>query len=78
MTKAYVQSLAKALYELKPLGMDILASAPGPSNSGFAARANLTLNRALNPKDMVIATLDASGNKLLFFQGHYQSSLFTP
>src|SRR3712207_9159147 len=39
-TKAYVQTLAEALHaELAPLGVDVLASAPGPTDSGFAARS---------------------------------------
>ncbi len=37
-TKAYVQNLAEALYvELRPLGIDVVASAPGPVRSGFQA-----------------------------------------
>src|SRR6478672_3334318 len=41
-TKAYVQSLAEALHvELAPQGVDVLASAPGPVHSGFAARAGM-------------------------------------
>ena len=40
-TKAYVQTLAEALnVELAPLGVDVVASAPGPTDSGFAARAS--------------------------------------
>lgn len=39
-TKAYIQTLAEALHvELAPLGVDVLASAPGPVHTGFAARA---------------------------------------
>jgi uncharacterized protein len=37
-TKAYVQALAEALsVELAPAGVDVLAAAPGPTHSGFAA-----------------------------------------
>ena len=37
-SKAYVQSLAEALHvELQPLGIDVLACAPGPVRSGFEA-----------------------------------------
>ena len=48
-TKAYVQSLAEALrIELKPKGIDVLASAPGPVRSGFAARANMAMGAPLS------------------------------
>ena len=37
-SKAYVQSLAEGLHdELKPRGVDVLAVAPGPVDSGFGA-----------------------------------------
>ena len=46
-TKAYVQTLAEALrIELGPLGVDVLACAPGPIQSGFAARANMRMSMA--------------------------------
>ncbi|MBC8093417.1 MAG: SDR family NAD(P)-dependent oxidoreductase, partial [Pseudonocardia sp.] len=49
-TKAYVQSLAEALYvELAPRGVDVLAAAPGPTHSGFAERADMRMGRALTP-----------------------------
>lgn len=63
-TKAYVQTLAEALYvELAPMGIDVIASAPGPTNSGFAYRAGMKLGMALNPVDVAQATLDALGKK---------------
>lgn len=59
-TKAYVQSLAEALYlELKPLHIDVLASAPGPVSSGFAARANMQMGLATAPETVARATLRA-------------------
>jgi short-subunit dehydrogenase len=63
-TKAYVQSLAEALHvELAPRGIDVLASAPGPVNSGFAARAKMRMGLALQPAEVAQATLDALGRK---------------
>jgi short-subunit dehydrogenase len=63
-TKAYVQTLAEALYvELAPLGIDVLAAAPGPVHSGFAARAGQRMGRALEPEDIAQPILDALGRK---------------
>lgn len=63
-TKAYIQSLAEALHaELAPFGVDILASAPGPINSGFAARADMQMSRALQPDVVARDTLRALGHK---------------
>jgi|SRR5579872_148730 len=61
-TKAYVQSLAEAMHaELKGRGVDVLASAPGPVNSGFAARANMRMGAAATPADIAKASLAALG-----------------
>jgi short-subunit dehydrogenase len=61
-TKAYVQTLAEALYvELAPLGIDVLAAAPGPTHSGFAARAGQRMATALRPEDISQPILDALG-----------------
>ncbi len=63
-TKAYVQSLAEALrIELGPLGVDVLASAPGPVHSGFASRADMRMGLALTPTDVAQASLDALGRR---------------
>ena len=63
-TKAYVQSLAEALYvELAPLGVDVIASAPGPIHSGFAARATMRMSFAAQPASVAKATLNALGRK---------------
>ena len=46
--KACVQTLAEGLrVEWTLLGVDVIASAPGPINSGFAARATLRVAQAL-------------------------------
>lgn len=63
-TKAYVQSLAEALrLELKPLGVDVIASAPGPIRSGFATRASMTMGLAQTPRDVAGPTLAALGRR---------------
>lgn len=63
-TKAYVQSLAEALHhELRPLGVDVIASAPGPIHSGFASRAGMTMGMAQQPGVVAAATLRALGRR---------------
>jgi uncharacterized protein len=69
-TKAYVQSLAEALHvEFALRGVDVLASAPGPVQSGFAARAGMRMGAALKPADVAQATLDALGCKTTVVPG---------
>ncbi len=69
-TKAYVQSLAEGLHvELKPRGVDVLASAPGPVNSGFAARSGMRMGAALTPADVASETLDALGRRMTVVPG---------
>jgi hypothetical protein len=63
-TKAYVQSLAEGLQiELAPHGVDVVASAPGPVNSGFAQRADMDLGKALPPDAVAGETLAALGRR---------------
>lgn len=63
-TKAYVQSLAEALrVELRPSGVDVLASAPGPVHSGFAERADMRMSKALGADVVAEATLSALGRR---------------
>ncbi len=62
-TKAYVQSLAEGLrLELAPRGVDVIASAPGPVQSGFAARANMQMGKTVTPEVVARTTLDALGS----------------
>jgi short-subunit dehydrogenase len=69
-TKAYVQTLAEALHaELGSLGVDVLASAPGPVHSGFATRAGMQMNLALKPEEVVQNTLNALGRKTTVVPG---------
>lgn len=61
-TKAYIQSLAEAIaVELQPLGVDVLAAAPGPVRSGFETRADMKMSNALSPNDISIPILEALG-----------------
>ena len=63
-TKAWVQSFAEAIrVELGPLGVDVVASAPGPIHSGFAARASMTMGLAQTPREVAAATLFALGRR---------------
>jgi short-subunit dehydrogenase len=69
-SKAYVQSLAEALHvELAPQGVDVLASAPGPVATGFAARARMTMGQADRPETVARATLAALGRKMTVTPG---------
>ena len=61
-TKAYVQSLAEGLHrELATQGVDVLSVAPGPVHSGFAARAEMTMNSATTPEVVARTALAALG-----------------
>lgn len=63
-TKAYVQSLAEGLRrELKGAGVDVLASAPGPVHSGFAAVANMKMGLAVLPAAVAQQSLAALGRR---------------
>ncbi|MBN8669232.1 MAG: SDR family NAD(P)-dependent oxidoreductase [Chitinophagales bacterium] len=69
-SKAYVQSLAEAIHvELKPLGVDVLAAAPGPVRSGFGHRANMQMNMYLLPAQVGIPILKALGRKSTVLPG---------
>jgi short-subunit dehydrogenase len=63
-TKAYVQALAEGLHvELRPHGVDVLATAPGPVNSGFADAAGMRMGRVLSPRAVAQRSLDALGRR---------------
>lgn len=69
-TKAYIQSLAEALaIELKPLGVDVLAAAPGPVRSGFGQRADLRMDLALTPQQVGAPILEALGRRKTVLPG---------
>ena len=63
-TKAFVQVLAEGLrLELKPHGVDVLACAPGPVRSGFAARADMQMATAVPAKRIPRPALRALGKR---------------
>ncbi len=69
-TKAYVQSLGEGLYhELKPYGVDVIAAAPGPVNTGFAKVANMKMGNALSPEEVAPAIVKALGKRATVFPG---------
>ncbi len=69
-TKGYVQSLGEALaVEWKPLGIDVLVSAPGPTHSGFAGRAGMTMGAALSSAEVARGTLRALGRRTTALPG---------
>ena len=69
-TKSYVQSLAEALsLEMRKYGVDVLAAAPGPVNSGFADRANMQMDMAMKPSDIGMPILRALGRKTTVLPG---------
>jgi short-subunit dehydrogenase len=61
-TKAWVQTFAEGLrVELRPHGVDVLASAPGPVASGFATLADMRMGPMLRADDVARVTLAALG-----------------
>lgn len=75
-TKAYIQSLAEALQaELKPLGVDVVACAPGPTDSGFAARANMRMGATVTPDTVARETIAALGRRATVLPGILSKAL---
>lgn len=63
-TKAFVQVLAEGIRrELKPYQVDVIASAPGPVESGFGRRAEMTMGMSQGPEIVAEQTLAAIGRK---------------
>lgn len=63
-TKAYMQVFAEGLRaELAPLGLDVLACAPGPVASGFGARADMKMSMAIPADAVAMPTLRALGRR---------------
>jgi hypothetical protein len=61
-TKAFVQTFGEGIhYELKPFGVDVLVSAPGPVASGFSERARMKMGMADQPSQVARGTLNALG-----------------
>jgi short-subunit dehydrogenase len=75
-TKAYVQTFAEALHiELAPKGVDVLSSAPGPVDSGFANRSNMKMGAAEKPETVARATLAALGKRMTVTPGPLSKAL---
>ncbi len=71
-TKAYVQTLAEGLRpELKRRGVDILAVAPGPVSTGFAARANMVMGGTDTPEAVAPQILRALGHRTTVKPGFF-------
>ncbi len=69
-TKAYAQTLAEGLHrELRPRGVDVLAVAPGPVRTGFAARAGLTMRGAASPAAIADAAMGSLGRRVTVVPG---------
>ena len=69
-TKAYVQTLAEGLrVELAPRGVDVVSSAPGPVQTGFADRADMRMGQTIRPEDVVGPTLRALGRRSTAYPG---------
>lgn len=75
-TKAYVQTLAEGLAEeLKIHGVDVLAAAPGPVESGFSERANMKMSMSLTPSQIGVPILKALGRKKTVVPGYLSKLL---
>ncbi len=64
-TKSFIQNFAEGLhFELKPFGVDVLCSAPGPVHSGFGDRAKMTMGNSASPEEVAKETIISLGNKV--------------
>ena len=78
-TKAWVQSLADGLHvELAPRGVSVIATAPGPTRSGFAVRANMRMGATVDPDIVARTTFRALGRKSTVLPGALTKLLFYP
>ena len=69
-TKAYVQALAEGLHaELASGGVDVLCVAPGPVDTGFGARAGLTMSSATSADVVANAAFEALGHRVTVVPG---------
>jgi short-subunit dehydrogenase len=63
-TKAYIHTLGEGLrHELRPLGVDVLVSAPGPVETGFGDRAAMKMGGGMQPDGVARVTLHALGRR---------------
>ncbi|MFN8708698.1 MAG: SDR family NAD(P)-dependent oxidoreductase [Planctomyces sp.] len=69
-TKSYVQALADGLsLELRSHGIDVLASAPGPTSTGFAERARMKMGSAMSADTVAQQTVAALGRRSTVLPG---------
>ena len=69
-TKAFIQTFAEGLYlELEKQGVDVLASAPGPVQSGFGERARMNMQGAASPHKVARGTMKALGRGMTIRPG---------
>jgi uncharacterized protein len=77
-SKAYVQSLGEALgEELRPHGVDVLCSAPGPTETGFFARASMKASSAESAEVVARQTVAALGRQRVVVPGNFAKFLHT-
>ena len=63
-TKAFVQTFAEGLgAELRGTGVEVLATAPGPTLTGFGRRADMDMRSGLSPEVVARQTLAALGRR---------------
>jgi len=63
-TKAYIQTFGEGLArELREDGVDVLTVAPGPTNTGFAARARMRMGGASDPEALAGPILAGLGRR---------------
>jgi uncharacterized protein len=75
-TKAYVQSLGEALgEELSSHGVDVLCSAPGPTETGFFARAGMKASSSERADVVARQTIEALGRRRLVVPGNFAKFL---
>lgn len=69
-TKAWVQSLAEGMHaELAGTGVDVIAAAPGPTASGFGARAHMRMGQTMPASAVVVPVLTALGRRSTVLPG---------
>jgi short-subunit dehydrogenase len=69
-TKSFVQSLGEGLaVELASSGVDVLTLAPGPTHTGFAARAGMKMGMAMGAAEVADAAVAAIGKRGTSFPG---------
>lgn len=78
-TKAYVQSFAESLsHELASESIDILAVAPGPTDTAFAKRAGMKMNATASAQTVASASLRAIGKRTTILPGFLAKLLGGP